>query len=58
MSEARTDTTQNRPSEADADRAEAGGYGKHRGGASAESATAQPHGRHRRPSEGGGSVAA
>ncbi|MFB4424937.1 hypothetical protein C5F59_028125 [Streptomyces sp. QL37] len=58
MSEARTDTTQTRPPEADAERAEAGGYGKHRGGASAESATAQPHGRHRRPSEGGGGAAA
>ncbi len=58
MSEARTDTTQTRPPQADTERAEAGGYGKHRGGASAESTTAQPHGRHRRPSEGGGSAAA
>ncbi|MFG2592454.1 hypothetical protein [Streptomyces sp. NPDC048438] len=58
MPEARTDTAQTRPPEADAERAEAGGYGKHRGGASAESVTAQPHGRHRRPSEGGGSAAA
>ncbi|CAM5574848.1 hypothetical protein SATRM34S_05013 [Streptomyces atroolivaceus] len=58
MPEARTDTTQTRPPETDADRAEAGGYGKHRGGASAESAAVQPHGRHRRPSEGGGSAAA
>lgn len=58
MSEARTDTTQTRPPRADTERAEAGGYGKHRGGASAESVTAEPHGRHRRPSEGGGSAAA
>lgn len=58
MPEARTDTTQTRPPEADSDRGEAGGYGKHRGGPSAESVVAQPHGRHRRPSEGGGSAAA
>ncbi|MFF3780252.1 hypothetical protein [Streptomyces sp. NPDC001933] len=50
MSEARTDPTQTRP--ADADRAEAGGSGKHRGGESMDDASAQPHGRHRRPAEG------
>jgi hypothetical protein len=50
MSEARTDPTQTRPG--DADRAEAGGYGKHRGGESMDDASAQPHGRHRRPTEG------
>ncbi|MBV7668438.1 MULTISPECIES: hypothetical protein [Streptomyces] len=58
MSEARTDTTRTRPPEADAERAAAGGSGKHRGGASAENAAAQPNGRHRRQSEGGGSAAA
>ncbi|MEV6265254.1 hypothetical protein AB0M42_31545 [Streptomyces sp. NPDC051784] len=58
MSEARTDTTQPLPPEADMEGAEAGGYGKHRGGASAEGETVQPHGRHRRPSEGGGGAAA
>ncbi|MFJ7196804.1 MULTISPECIES: hypothetical protein [unclassified Streptomyces] len=55
MSEARTDTTQTRP--ADAARAEAGGAGKHRGDESMEDASAQPHGRHRRPSEGDGRAA-
>ncbi|MFF2013553.1 hypothetical protein ACFVWY_31435 [Streptomyces sp. NPDC058195] len=55
MSEARTDTTQPRPS--DVERAEAGGYGKHRGGESRDDASAQPHGRHRRPSEGDGRAA-
>ncbi|MGW1405135.1 hypothetical protein [Streptomyces sp. NPDC002403] len=55
MSEARTDTTQTRP--ADADRAEAGGSGKHRGGESVDDTSAQPHGRHRRPSEGDGRAA-
>ncbi|GAA2420639.1 hypothetical protein GCM10010433_20400 [Streptomyces pulveraceus] len=49
MSEARTDPTQTRPQ--DADRAEAGGYGKHRGGESMDDTSAEPHGRHRRPSE-------
>ncbi|WP_405688291.1 hypothetical protein [Streptomyces sp. NBC_00057] len=52
MSEARTDTTQTRPPGADAERAEAGGSGKHRGGVSMDDTSAQPHGRHRRPSEG------
>ncbi|MFJ8853330.1 hypothetical protein [Streptomyces sp. NPDC102437] len=50
MSEARTDATQTRP--ADADRAEADGSGKHRGGESVDDASAEPHGRHRRPAEG------
>ncbi|MEU6014360.1 hypothetical protein ABZ826_09965 [Streptomyces sp. NPDC047515] len=57
MSEARTDTTQTRPPVAHAERAEAGGAGKHRGGVSTEDAAAQPHGRHRRPSEGDGRAA-
>ncbi|MFH8474991.1 hypothetical protein [Streptomyces sp. NPDC018000] len=52
MSEARTDTTQTRPAGADAERAEADGAGKHRGGVSTDDTAAQPHGRHRRPSEG------
>ncbi|TXS78375.1 hypothetical protein EAO76_08210 [Streptomyces sp. sk2.1] len=55
MSEARTDTTQTRPQ--DVDRAEAGGSGKHRGGESVDETAAQPHGRHRRPSEGDGKAA-
>ncbi|MEV1046782.1 hypothetical protein [Streptomyces sp. NPDC049916] len=50
MSEARTDTTQTRPQGVDEAAADAG-PGKHRGGASAESAPVQPHGRHRRPAE-------
>ncbi|MCX4848299.1 hypothetical protein [Streptomyces sp. NBC_00893] len=50
MSEARTDPTQTRP--ADAHRVEDDGYGKHRGGESMDDTSAQPHGRHRRPSEG------
>ncbi|GAA3479065.1 hypothetical protein GCM10018966_035950 [Streptomyces yanii] len=57
MSEARTDTTQTRPPGADAARADAGGSGKHRGGVSMESTDGQPHGRHRRPAEGGGRAA-
>ncbi|MFJ4960917.1 hypothetical protein ACIP6P_00350 [Streptomyces sp. NPDC088729] len=52
MSEARTDTTQTRPQGADAERAETGGSGRHRGGASMENTSVQPHGRHRRPDEG------
>ncbi|WP_329036841.1 hypothetical protein OHT61_09575 [Streptomyces sp. NBC_00178] len=54
MSQDRTDTSR-RPQGA-----EQGddGSGKHRGGASADHAAAQPHGRHRRPAEGGGSAAA
>ncbi|MBM7438666.1 hypothetical protein [Streptomyces sp. HB132] len=56
MPEARTDTTQTRPPEAGTGGADAG-YGKHRGGAAAESVPAQPHGRHRRTSEGGAGAA-
>ncbi|MFI1399234.1 hypothetical protein [Streptomyces sp. NPDC020681] len=44
MSESRTDTTQTRPQGADA-----GGAGKHRGGAApTEDSTATPHGKHRK----------
>ncbi|MBV7248627.1 hypothetical protein [Streptomyces sp. MW-W600-10] len=50
MSEARTDTTQQRPTGAD-EGSGTGGSGKHRGGASAENTSVQPHGRHRRPAE-------
>ncbi|MFF1926389.1 hypothetical protein ACFVW8_38225 [Streptomyces sp. NPDC058221] len=57
MSEARTDTTQTRPPGADAERAEAGGSGKHRGGTAADDAAAQPLGRHRRDPEGGSRAA-
>ncbi|MFC5071794.1 hypothetical protein ACFPN0_09415 [Kitasatospora cinereorecta] len=57
MSEARTDTARTRPPGAHAQQ-DGAGSGKHRGGASAESTAAQPHGRHRRPSEGGGRTAA
>ncbi|MDQ0943870.1 hypothetical protein [Streptomyces sp. V1I1] len=50
MSEARTDTAQERPRPAAAGRAEAGGAGKHRGGAATTEESATPgHGRHRRP---------
>ncbi|WP_181160579.1 MULTISPECIES: hypothetical protein [Streptomyces] len=46
MSEASTDTTQAGP------QGDAGGSGKHRGGAArAEDTGAQPHGRHRRHTE-------
>ncbi|MGW0776297.1 hypothetical protein ACWD01_22195 [Streptomyces sp. NPDC002835] len=50
MSEARTDTTHERPQSAAAGRGDGGGAGKHRGGAATEDAATQPHGRHRRPS--------
>ncbi|MEU6951289.1 MULTISPECIES: hypothetical protein [unclassified Streptomyces] len=50
MSEARIDTNQQRPTGAD-EGAGTGGSGKHRGGASAENTSAQPHGRHRRPAD-------
>ncbi|MGW1291755.1 hypothetical protein [Streptomyces sp. NPDC002533] len=50
MSETRTDTTQQRPAGAD-EGAGTGGSGRHRGGASTENTSAQPHGRHRRPAE-------
>ena len=52
MSEARTDTTYTRPQGADAEWAEAGGSGKHRGDVSTDDTAGEPHGRHRRPSEG------
>ncbi|MFF7200700.1 MULTISPECIES: hypothetical protein [unclassified Streptomyces] len=49
MSEARTDTTDARPQEA-----EAGGAGKHRGGAARTEDYASPaHGKHRRPEPDG-----
>ncbi|WP_405781196.1 hypothetical protein [Streptomyces sp. NBC_00859] len=52
MSEARTDTAQSRPQPAAADRGEAGGSGKHRGGAaSTEASEAETNGRHRRAAE-------
>ncbi|TXS42535.1 hypothetical protein EAO72_13630 [Streptomyces sp. or43] len=57
MSEARSDTTQTRPPGADTQRAEAGGSGKHRGGVATDDSAAQPHGRHRRPAEGGSRAA-
>ncbi|MFJ6459535.1 hypothetical protein ACIQM0_00415 [Streptomyces sp. NPDC091387] len=57
MSEARTDTTQTYPPGADADRAEAGGAGKHRGGVAPDDSAAQPLGRHRRTPEGGSRAA-
>ncbi|WP_199930888.1 hypothetical protein [Streptomyces sp. CB02923] len=47
MSEARTDTTQARPQDADR-AAEAAGAGRHRGPAASENADASPNGRHRR----------
>ncbi|MEU9677732.1 hypothetical protein AB0D92_30020 [Streptomyces parvus] len=50
MSEARTDTTQQRPTGAD-EEAGTSGSGKHRGGASTENTSVPPHGRHRRPAE-------
>ncbi|NDZ82908.1 MULTISPECIES: hypothetical protein [unclassified Streptomyces] len=52
MSEARTDTAQSRPQPAAADRGEAGGSGKHRGGAaSTEASQAETNGRHRRSAD-------
>ncbi|MFE2375940.1 hypothetical protein [Streptomyces sp. NPDC059398] len=52
MSEARTDTAQSRPQPAAADRGEAGGSGKHRGGAApVEASEAETNGRHRRSGE-------
>ncbi|MGI5399399.1 hypothetical protein ACQEVG_08125 [Streptomyces sp. CA-135486] len=47
MSEARTDTVQERMQGA----TEAGGAGRHRGGAAKENAATQAHGRHRRPAQ-------
>ncbi|MFJ3085403.1 hypothetical protein [Streptomyces sp. NPDC086838] len=58
MSEAQTDTTRTYPPEADAQRADAGGSGKHRGGVAVDDTAATPAGRHRRPSEEGGAAAA
>ncbi|MFE7571747.1 hypothetical protein ACFU76_33140 [Streptomyces sp. NPDC057539] len=56
MSEARTDTTQDRPRGAAAtdwdDSGGIGTYGKHRGGAASTEDSASPaHGRHRRPEQ-------
>ena len=52
MSEAPTATAQARPQTADADQGEAGGYGKHRGGAaSTEDSMSPAYGRHRRQGE-------
>ncbi|MFD8941431.1 hypothetical protein ACFV00_05385 [Streptomyces californicus] len=50
MSEARSDMTQQHPTGA-GQGAASGGSGKHRGGASAETAPVEPHGRHRGPAE-------
>ncbi|MDH2393172.1 MULTISPECIES: hypothetical protein [Streptomyces] len=51
MSEASTDTTQTRPQPAAAERADAGGSGKHRGiAATSEDSSAPAQGRHRRTS--------
>ncbi|WP_168712664.1 hypothetical protein [Streptomyces sp. A0958] len=57
MSEARTDTTQTRLPGADAQWADAGGSGKHRGGVATDDSAAQPAGRHRRPAEEGSAAA-
>ncbi|MFC8538806.1 hypothetical protein ACFUJY_33480 [Streptomyces sp. NPDC057249] len=51
MSEARTDTTQTLPPGAEAQRGDAGGSGKHRGGVATDDTAATPAGRHRRPAE-------
>ncbi|MFE4366814.1 hypothetical protein ACFRMN_00910 [Streptomyces sp. NPDC056835] len=58
MSEARIDTTQDRPRGAAAtdldDSAGIGTHGKHRGGAASTEDSASPaHGRHRRPEQSG-----
>lgn len=58
MSEARTDTTQTLPPAADAQRGDAGGSGKHRGGVATDDTAATPAGRHRRPAEESGAAAA
>ncbi|MEV5598326.1 hypothetical protein [Streptomyces sp. NPDC052496] len=47
MSEARTDTTQARPQDADR-AAAAAGAGRHRGPAASEDTAVSPNGRHRR----------
>lgn len=52
MSEARADTTQQRPQPAAAGQDADGGYGKHRGGAApTEGSPSSAYGRHRRPEE-------
>ena len=52
MSEARTDTTQQRPQPAAVAQDDTDGYGKHRGGAApTEDSTSSVYGRHRRPEE-------
>ncbi|MEU2247248.1 hypothetical protein [Streptomyces sp. NPDC019224] len=58
MSEAHTDTTRTYPPGADAQRAEAGGSGKHRGGVATEDSVDRPAGRHRRPVGENGAAAA
>lgn len=59
MSEARTDTTQQRPQGTSADQGELSSLGKHRGGAaSTEDSMSPAHGRHRRLAEGEHSNAA
>ncbi|WP_345981993.1 hypothetical protein [Streptomyces sp. DSS69] len=49
MSETRTET--NTPRTPGGDAEVTGGSGKHRGGASMENTSVQPHGRHRRPAQ-------
>ncbi|WP_185992696.1 hypothetical protein [Streptomyces sp. 130] len=51
MSEAHTDTTPTFPPTADAQRGDAGGSGKHRGGVATDDTAVTPAGRHRRPAE-------
>ncbi len=59
MTEARIDTTQERPQGTAADRSDISHFGKHRGGAaSTEDSMSPAHGRHRRPAEGEHSNAA
>ncbi|MEV7682955.1 hypothetical protein AB0O64_31055 [Streptomyces sp. NPDC088341] len=59
MSEARSNTIQERPQATAADRDDISHFGKHRGGAaSTEDSMSPAHGRHRRPAEGEHSNAA
>ncbi|MGC4951447.1 hypothetical protein ACLQ2N_35440 [Streptomyces sp. DT224] len=58
MSEARTDTTHTLLPGADAQRGDAGGSGKHRGGVATDDTVATPAGRHRRPAGESGAAAA
>ncbi|MEU2020783.1 hypothetical protein ABZ565_01180 [Streptomyces sp. NPDC016469] len=58
MSEARIETTQTFPPGADAQRGDAGGSGKHRGGVATDDTAATPAGRHRRPDGESGAAAA